>query len=123
MLTVIGGNQKDGGGECRVFDRPDYVVLGRTRTRYDQNWVDSNTKAGVAACGWQRPKARPQVLGRSPGAKQLAPARQKRPGLISRVRRGRYAERQRSVFDTRDSTYVRGAIGSCCAGGTARSCR
>jgi hypothetical protein len=36
---------------------------------------------------------------------------------------GRYAERQRSVFVIRDSAYVRGAIGSCCAGGTARSCR
>ena len=73
-----------GGGECRVFERPDYAVLGQTR--YDQNWIDSNTEAGVAACGWQRPKPRPQMLGRPPGAKPLAPAKKKRPGLIGRIK-------------------------------------
>jgi hypothetical protein len=74
-----------GGGECRVFERPEYSVLGQTR--YDQNWIDSNTEAGVAACGWQRPKPRPQALGRPPAVKQLAPAKKTRPGLISRVKR------------------------------------
>ena len=64
-----------GGGECRVFERPDYAVLGQTR--YDQNWIDSNTEAGVAACGWQRPKPRPQALGRPPGAKQLRDPRRR----------------------------------------------
>jgi hypothetical protein len=73
-----------GGGECRVFERPEYAVLGRTR--YDQNWIDSNTEAGVAACGWQRPNRRPQVLGRAPGAKHRTPLKQK-PGLIGRIKR------------------------------------
>jgi hypothetical protein len=67
-----------------VFERPDYAVLGQTR--YDQNWIDSNTEAGVAACGWQRPKPRPQPLGMPPGAKHHAPAKKKRPGLIGRIK-------------------------------------
>jgi hypothetical protein len=73
-----------GGGECRVFERPEYAVFGQTR--YDQNWIDSNTEAGVAACRWQRPKPRPQVLGRPPGAKHRTPPKQK-PGLIGRIKR------------------------------------
>jgi hypothetical protein len=68
-----------------VFERPDYAVLGQTR--YDQNWIDSNTEAGVAACGWQRPMPRPQALGMPPGAKHLAPAKKKRPVLIGRIKR------------------------------------
>jgi hypothetical protein len=74
-----------GGGECRVFERPEYAVLGQTR--YDQNWIDSNTEAGVAACGWRRPKQRPQVLGGPSGAKQFGPPKKKRPGLIGRIKR------------------------------------
>ena len=74
-----------GGGECRVFERPEYAVLGQTR--YDQNWIDSNTEAGVAACGWQRPKPRPQGLSKATGGKQLAPTKKKRPGLIGRIKR------------------------------------
>ena len=73
-----------GGGECRVFERPEYAVLGQTR--YDQNWIDSNTEAGVAACGWQRPKPRPQVLGRPPEANHRTRPKQK-PGLIGRIKR------------------------------------
>jgi hypothetical protein len=45
------------GGECRVFERPEYVVKGARR--YDQNWIDGNIEAGVGACGWKRPAARP----------------------------------------------------------------
>jgi hypothetical protein len=58
-----------------VFERPEYAVQGQTR--YDQNWIDSNTEAGVAACGWQRPKPRPQVR---------TPAKRK-PDLIGRIKR------------------------------------
>ncbi len=61
------------GGECRVFERPEYVVLGQTR--YDQNWINSNTEAGVAACGWQRPKPRPQALGDRPAPSITRPPR------------------------------------------------
>jgi hypothetical protein len=73
-----------GGGECQVFEQPEYAVLGQSR--YDQNWIDSNTEAGVAACGWQRPKPRPQVLGRAPSAKHLAPTKKKQPGVIGRIK-------------------------------------
>jgi hypothetical protein len=68
-----------------VFERPDYAVLGQTR--YDQNWIDSNTEAGVAPCGWQRPKPRRQALRRPLDAKDHAPGRKNRPGLIGRVKR------------------------------------
>jgi hypothetical protein len=74
-----------GGGECRVFERPEYAVLGQTR--YDQSWIDSNTEAGVAACGWQRPKPRPPELGKAPAPNHLAPAKKKRPRLIGRIKR------------------------------------
>ena len=73
-----------GGGECRVFERPEYVVLAQTP--YDQNWIDSNTEAGVAACGWQRPKSRPQARGRPPEANHRTRPKQK-PGLIGRFER------------------------------------
>jgi hypothetical protein len=68
-----------------VFERPAYVVLGQTR--YDQNWIDSNTEAGVAACGWQRPQPRPPELNRPPTTNHLAPAKKKRPSLIGRIKR------------------------------------
>ena len=74
-----------GGGECRVFERPEYAVLGQTR--YDQNWIDSNTEAGVAACGWRRPKPRPQGVSKATDGKQLAPAKKKQPGFIGRIKR------------------------------------
>lgn len=46
------------GGECRVFQAPDYAIRGKTQV--DQNWIDDNTEAGIAACKWQRPKRRPE---------------------------------------------------------------
>lgn len=48
------------GGECKVFDRPQFAVLGQTS--YDQKWIDGNTEAGIAACGWDRPAKRPEDL-------------------------------------------------------------
>ena len=74
-----------GGGECRVFERPEYAVLGRTR--YDQNWIDSNTEAGVAACGWQRPKPRPERFSKATSGKQHASAEKKQRGFIGRIKR------------------------------------
>lgn len=43
-----------------MFERAPYVVLGQTD--YDQNWIDGNVAAGVAACKWQPPAARPESL-------------------------------------------------------------
>jgi hypothetical protein len=48
------------GGECKVFERPEYAIKGATT--YDQRWADGNTEAGVGACGWERPKPRPPEL-------------------------------------------------------------
>jgi hypothetical protein len=44
-------------GECKVFERPEFVVRGAKR--YDQNWIDGNIEAGVGGCNWARPKPRP----------------------------------------------------------------
>ena len=45
------------GGECKVFERPEYVVLGKRP--YDQNWIDGTIEGGVGACRWKRPAPRP----------------------------------------------------------------
>jgi hypothetical protein len=45
------------GGECRVFAPPDYAIRGKAQV--DQNYIDDFEEAGIAACKWQRPKARP----------------------------------------------------------------
>jgi hypothetical protein len=60
MLAACSGNSLPAsvlGGECKVFERPEYVVRGAKR--YDQNWIDGNIEAGVGGCGWKRPKPRP----------------------------------------------------------------
>jgi hypothetical protein len=49
------------GGECKVFAPPDYAIRGKTQV--DQNWIDDTEEAGIAACKWSRPKARPAVHG------------------------------------------------------------
>ncbi len=103
-----------GGGECRVFERPEYAVLGQTR--YDQNWIDSNTEAGVAACGWQRPKPRPQALGRPAGAKHHGAREKEAAGPDRPHQASRCAERQCSIFGTGGDTNAGAAIGSCRAG-------
>jgi hypothetical protein len=45
------------GGECRVFSAPDYAIRGKAQV--DQNWIDDTEEAGIAACKWSRPQARP----------------------------------------------------------------
>ena len=60
------------GGECRVFERPEYVVKGAAP--YDQKWVDGNIEAGVSGCGWDRPKLRPPELDQRRSAPRLKAA-------------------------------------------------
>lgn len=48
------------GGECRIFERPQYAVRGKRP--YDQDWIDSQVEGGVGGCGWKRPAARPAAL-------------------------------------------------------------
>ena len=72
------------GGECRVFERPPYAVLGKTR--YDQHVADTFVESGVGGCGWQRPAKRPASLDVAPGQKVAAVAAPKKRGLFKRIR-------------------------------------
>jgi hypothetical protein len=60
------------GGECRVFERPEYEVKGSKQ--YDQDWIDGNIEAGVGGCNWERPKARPAEIDAGAKVAQAAPA-------------------------------------------------
>ena len=71
------------GGECRIFEAPKYVVLGKRQ--YDQDWIDGNIEGGVGGCNWQRPKPRPAALDAVQG-QRLAPAQAKKRGLLKRIR-------------------------------------
>lgn len=42
-------------GECRVFHDPGFAVQGKTSR--DQRWISGAQEAGIASCGWKRPKA------------------------------------------------------------------
>lgn len=64
-LLVLGGCVTTGtgsvvGGECKVMERPQYVVRGVRQ--YDQDWIDSTIEGGIGACKWERPAARPPEL-------------------------------------------------------------
>ncbi|MDG9697880.1 hypothetical protein QC281_48405, partial [Streptomyces sp. DH17] len=48
------------GGECRIFERPPYVVRGAKP--YDQDWIDRQVEGGVGGCRWPRPAPRPAEL-------------------------------------------------------------
>lgn len=69
-------------GSCAVFERPPYVVLGKTR--YDQDVADKFVESGVAGCNWPRPAVRPAALDVSGG--KVAAAAPRKPGLIQRIR-------------------------------------
>lgn len=71
------------GGECRIFERPEYAVRGLRQ--YDQDWVDSQVEGGVGGCGWRRPKARPASFDAVPGRKAAAAPVKKR-GFFKRVK-------------------------------------
>jgi hypothetical protein len=71
------------GGECRIFERPEYAVLGKRQ--YDQDWIDGNVEAGVGGCGWKRPKARPASFDAVPGQK-AAPAPVRKRGFVQRIK-------------------------------------
>ena len=71
------------GGECKIFERPEYAVRGKRP--YDQNWIDSQVEGGVGGCGWKRPAPRPAALD-APRATPAAQPVMKRPSLIRRIR-------------------------------------
>lgn len=71
------------GGECRIFERPQYEVRGKRD--YDQDWIDSQVEGGVGGCHWKRPAARPASIDAAPGHK-AAPAPVKRKSFVRRIR-------------------------------------
>lgn len=86
--SMLGGCAAKGpasiaGGECKIFERPEYAVRGAKP--YDQDWIDSQVEGGVGGCGWKRPAARPASIDGSPATRH-APAPTKRPGLVSRFK-------------------------------------
>lgn len=81
-VTVGPGSVK--GGECRIFERPDYAVRGKQQ--YDQDWIDGNIEAGVGGCGWKRPKPRPASFDARKGHDATRPAPVKKRGLLKRIR-------------------------------------
>jgi hypothetical protein len=73
------------GGECKVFERPEYVIKGAKR--YDQRWIDGNIEAGIGACSWARPKARPASFDApSTGSAVVPAAPVKKPSLYARAK-------------------------------------
>lgn len=69
------------GGECKVFQAPQYAVRGARS--YDQDWIDSTVEGGVGGCKWKRPAARPASLD---VPKVAAPKPVKRRSLVARVK-------------------------------------
>lgn len=73
------------GGECKIFERPQFAVKGARQ--YDQDWVDSQIEGGVGGCHWQRPAPRPASLDTKPGAPKAAAIRApKHRGLVARFK-------------------------------------
>ncbi|UPJ31594.1 hypothetical protein [Bradyrhizobium sp. CW1] len=87
MLLLAGcaskGPASIAGGECRIFERPQYEVRGKRD--YDQDWIDSQVEGGVGGCHWKRPAARPASIDAAPGHK-AAPAPVKRKSFVRRIR-------------------------------------
>jgi hypothetical protein len=72
------------GGECKVFERPQYAVRGLRP--YDQHWVNSQVEGGVGACGWARPAARPPELDAVRPVTKAVVRPVKKRGLIRRIK-------------------------------------
>lgn len=94
VALMLGGCETLGtgsiaGGECKVMNRPPYVVQGKAA--YDQNWIDNEVEGGVGACGWKRPAPRPAALDAAPARKVAAPPA--RRGLVARAK-----DRARSIW-------------------------
>ncbi len=86
--SMLGGCAAKGpasiaGGECKIFERPEYAVRGAKP--YDQDWIDSQVEGGVGGCGWKRPAARPASIDGSSSLRH-PPAPVKKRGLVQRVK-------------------------------------
>jgi hypothetical protein len=88
VASFLAGCQHNGptsieGGESKVFEPPEYAVLGKTQ--YDQNWIDNTVEGGVAAFKWPRPKPRPPEFDKAPAPRAVA-APVKKKGFIRRLK-------------------------------------
>jgi hypothetical protein len=72
------------GGECKIFERPEYEVRGQKQ--YDQDWIDSQVEGGGGGCNWAPPKPRPPELDAAPPTRAAPAPVKKRPGLIRRIK-------------------------------------
>ncbi len=70
-------------GSCAVFERPPYVVMGKTD--YDQAVADNFVESGVAGCNWARPAVRPASLD-APTRKVKTHTVIKKQGLFKRIK-------------------------------------
>lgn len=71
------------GGECRIFEAPQYEVRGKRA--YDQDWIDSQVEGGVGGCHWHRPAPRPAAIDAGAAAPGAAKPTRRR-GIIARIR-------------------------------------
>ncbi len=88
VASLLGGCASKGpasiaGGECKIFERPEYAVRGKKP--YDQDWIDSQVEGGVGGCGWKRRAARPASID---GAADLkpGPTSVKKRGIVKRIK-------------------------------------
>lgn len=72
------------GGECKIFERPEYAVRGKRP--YDQDWIDSQVEGGVGGCGWKRPAARPASFDAAPARKPAPVAPPKKRTVVQRIK-------------------------------------
>lgn len=72
------------GGECRIFERPQYAVLGKRQP--DQDWIDRQIEGGVGGCHWKRPAVRPASFDVVPASQAAVPVRVKKRGLLKRIK-------------------------------------
>lgn len=82
-------------GECKVFREEIAGVCGLTRA--DQDVIDENAEAGVAACRWQRPLPKTptceeiraeiaELRARAAGTVPVPKAPPKKKGVVQRFR-------------------------------------
>lgn len=72
------------GGECKIFEAPQYEVRGKRQ--YDQDWIDSTVEGGVGGCRWKRPAPRPASIDAAPAPRTAVAKPAKRRGIVARIR-------------------------------------
>ncbi|ULK98833.1 hypothetical protein [Bradyrhizobium sp. I71] len=79
-----GGPASIAGGECKIFEAPQYEVRGKRQ--YDQDWIDSQVEGGVGGCRWKRPQPRPASIDAAPAPRPAVAKPAKRRGIVARIR-------------------------------------